>query len=84
MELGGGLVEVGGVLGAEDGDGDGVFEDVGRGIVDLVGRSAQGYAEGGSGWEGFLHPGFSDPGYRIVQRGGRIGMLLADRPFAAG
>ena len=55
VELGGGLVEVGGVLGAEDGDGDGVFEDVGRGIVDLMGRSAESYAEGGAGWAGFLH-----------------------------
>ena len=71
VELGGGLVEVGGELGAEDGDGDGVFEDVGRGIVDLVGRSAKSYAEGGAGWAGFLHP----VGLRIVQRGGRIGIL---------
>ena len=66
VEFGGGFLEVGGVLGAEDGDGDGVFEDVGRGIVDLMGRSAQGYAEGGAGWAGFLHSRYVSTSDRVA------------------
>jgi len=40
---------------AEDGDGDGVVEDEGAGVVELVGRPAESDAEGGGGGAGFLH-----------------------------
>ena len=66
VEFGGGFLEVGGVLGAEDGDGDGVFEDVGRGIVDLMGRAAQSYAESGAGWAGFLHSRYVSTSDRVA------------------
>jgi hypothetical protein len=44
LELGGGFVEFVCVLLAEEGDGDGVFEDKGRGVVELMGGAAEGYA----------------------------------------
>ena len=41
---------------AEDGDGDGVVEDQGMGIVQLVSGSAEGHAaKSGAGGAGFLH-----------------------------
>ena len=45
--------DLGGVV-AEDRDGDGVVEDQGAGVVELVGGAAESYAEGGAGWAG-LH-----------------------------
>jgi len=48
VELGGGAVDFGKVGFAEDGDGDGVVEDEGRGVIELVGGSAESYAESGS------------------------------------
>jgi hypothetical protein len=58
----GGVVEVvpggfefGPGFGAEDGDGDGVGEDEGRGVVELVAGSAEGYAASGAGWFGGVH-----------------------------
>ena len=49
----GGAFDLRGV-GTEDGDGDGVVEDEGWGVVELVGGAAESYAEGGTGWAG-LH-----------------------------
>ncbi len=42
-------------MSAEDGDGDGVFEDEGACIVELVGGSAKGHAKSGAGGARFLH-----------------------------
>ena len=50
----GGAAEFFCVGGAEDADGEWVVEDD-RGVVQLVGGSAEGDAEGGAGWGSFLH-----------------------------
>ena len=55
VEAGGGFAQLFGVVGAEDGDGDGVVEDEGPCVVDLVGGAAEGDAESGAGWAGRSH-----------------------------
>ncbi len=55
FKFGGGFVEILEVFGAEDGDGDGIVEDEGRGIVHLVGSAAECDAECGAGWLCWLH-----------------------------
>ncbi len=57
VEFRDGLVEFLGVLVAEDGDGDGVVEDAGWGVVDLVGGAAESYTERGAAWARLLHVG---------------------------
>jgi hypothetical protein len=42
-------------VGAEDGDGDGVSEDEGMGVEELVRGSAQGHAESSTGWACVFH-----------------------------
>jgi hypothetical protein len=53
MKFIGGFGELFRVLLAEHGDGDGVFEDEGRRVVELMGGAAKSDAEGGAGWVGF-------------------------------
>ena len=53
MKFIGGFGELFRVLLAEHGDGDGVFEDEGRRVVELMGGATKGDAEGGARWVGF-------------------------------
>ena len=55
VQLGSGFVNLGEIFRAEDGDGDGVFEDERLRIVKLMRGAAHRYAEGGAGWDGVLH-----------------------------
>ena len=55
VQLGCGLVNLGEIFRAEDGDGDGVVEDEGLRVVKLMRGAAHGYAESGAGWAGVLH-----------------------------
>lgn len=55
MKFGGGLVKFGKVLLAEDGDGDGVFEDERLRVIKLVRGAAESDAQGGAGWDCGLH-----------------------------
>jgi hypothetical protein len=55
LQFGGGLIELGQKLLAEDGDGDGVVKDERLGIIELVRGAAQSYSEGGSRGNALLH-----------------------------
>lgn len=52
---GGCALELRGVDGAEDGDGERVGKDKGVGIDELMGRAAEGDAKGGARWRGAVH-----------------------------
>src|SRR5580704_5470353 len=56
VEFGDGLVDLREIVGAEDGDGDGVVEDEWLRIVELVRGATHGYAESGAGGGCMLHP----------------------------
>lgn len=55
VEAGGGLAEFFGVVGAEDGDCDGVVEDEGASVVDLVSGATKGDTQSSAGWAGRSH-----------------------------
>lgn len=75
IRAGGGSLQLLGVDGTEDGNGEGVGEDEGVGVDQLMGGATEGDAEGGAGWGGQVQ-GLRDGSRR---RGNRTSCVYFDR-----